>query len=122
MRTPEPTRRRAARQRGGSPSAPTRALAGAASSTLGRMHRAERGGRGAAPREAETAFCACAPGVEPLLAAELGSLGLAARPLAGGVLASGEDAAAMACLGSRLADAVLLRLWEGGARELPGAR
>jgi putative N6-adenine-specific DNA methylase len=70
----------------------------------------------------ERIFCACAPGMEPVLAAELGALGLAARPAAGGAEAEGEDATALACIGSRAADAVLLRLWEGPARELPAAK
>jgi putative N6-adenine-specific DNA methylase len=74
-----------------------------------------------APR-AERIFCACAPGLEAVLAAELAALGLAARPLAGGAEAEGEDAAALACLAARTADAVLLRLWEGPAAELPAAR
>jgi putative N6-adenine-specific DNA methylase len=67
-------------------------------------------------------FCACAPGLEGILAAELEDLGLAARPVAGGASAQGEDAVALACLGARAADAVLLRLWEGPAAELPAAR
>lgn len=67
-------------------------------------------------------FCACAPGVEPVLAAELAALGLAARPVPGGADAEGEDAAALACLASRAADAVLLRLWEGSARELAAGK
>lgn len=58
-------------------------------------------------------FCACAPGFEPLLRDELTGLGLDARAAEGGVGAQGEDAAALVCLASRLADAVLLRLWEG---------
>jgi putative N6-adenine-specific DNA methylase len=70
----------------------------------------------------EVVFCACAPGLEPALAAELGALGLGARPEPGGARAEGEDAAALACLASRLADAVLLRLWEGAPAELAGAR
>jgi 23S rRNA (guanine2445-N2)-methyltransferase len=70
----------------------------------------------------ERIFCACTPGLEPVLAAELGRLGLQARATAGGAEAEGEDAAALACLGSRIADAVLLRLWRGGADELPRAR
>jgi putative N6-adenine-specific DNA methylase len=70
----------------------------------------------------ERIFCACAPGLEPTLAAELAGLGLAARPLAGGAEAAGEDAAALACLAARAADAVLLRLWEGPAAELPAAK
>jgi putative N6-adenine-specific DNA methylase len=68
---------------------------------------------------AERIFCACAPGLEPVLTAELGRLGLSARAVAGGADAEGEDAAALACLASRVADAVLLRLWEGAAASLP---
>jgi putative N6-adenine-specific DNA methylase len=74
-----------------------------------------------APR-AERIFCACAPGLEAILAAELAALGLSARPLAGGAEAAGEDAAALACLAARTADAVLLRLWEGPAADLPAAK
>ncbi len=65
----------------------------------------------------ERVFAACAPGLEPTLAAELRSLGLEARPVAGGAEASGEDAVALSCLGSRVADGVLLRLWEGPERD-----
>lgn len=71
---------------------------------------------------AERIFCACAPGLEPVLAAELSALGLGARPVPGGAEAEGEDAAALACLGSRTADAVLLRLWQGPAGELARGR
>ncbi len=67
-------------------------------------------------------FCACAPGVEELLRAELTELGLEARALPGGALAEGPDAATLTCLASRLADAVHLRLWEGATGELPEAR
>jgi putative N6-adenine-specific DNA methylase len=70
----------------------------------------------------ERIFCACAPGLEPVLAEELALLGLAARAVPGGAEAEGEDAVALACLASRAADSVLWRLWEGNARELPGAR
>jgi putative N6-adenine-specific DNA methylase len=70
----------------------------------------------------ERIFCACAPGLEEVLAAELGELELEARAVAGGAEARGEDAAAVACLASRVADAVHLRLWEGGAEELPAAK
>jgi putative N6-adenine-specific DNA methylase len=62
------------------------------------------------------------PGLEPTLAAELASLGLAARAVPGGAAAEGDDAAALACLGARAADAVLLRLWEGPAADLPAAK
>ncbi|HET8540776.1 MAG TPA: RNA methyltransferase [Anaeromyxobacter sp.] len=57
-----------------------------------------------------------------MLAAELASLGLSARALPGGAEAEGEDAAAVACIGARAADAVLLRLWSGPAKDLPGAK
>lgn len=67
----------------------------------------------------ESIFCACAPGLEDALATELESLGLDARATPGGVAATGEDAPAQACLGARLADAVLLRLWEGPVADLP---
>lgn len=70
----------------------------------------------------ESIFCACAPGLEPLLAAELVELGLGARAVPGGASAEGEDAAALACLASRTADAVLLRLWEGAAADLPAGK
>lgn len=70
----------------------------------------------------QTIFCACAPGLEPVLAAELAGLGLSARAVPGGADASGEDAAALACLASRTADAVLLRLWKGAARDLAAAK
>jgi putative N6-adenine-specific DNA methylase len=71
---------------------------------------------------AERIFCACAPGLEPVLARELADLGLSARPVPGGAEASGEDAAALACLASRASDAVLLRLWEGPAAGLRGGK
>src|SRR5512146_2171935 len=70
----------------------------------------------------ERVFCACAPGLEELLRGELAGLGLEARALPGGSLAWGPDAAALACLRSRLADAVHLRLWEGSPSELPAAK
>ncbi len=54
-----------------------------------------------------------------MLAAELASLGLAARAVPGGAEAEGEDAVSLACLGSRAADAVALRLWSGPTRDLP---
>jgi putative N6-adenine-specific DNA methylase len=73
-------------------------------------------------RSTQRIFCACAPGLEPVLEAELRSLGLSARAVAGGAEAEGEDAAAWACLASRTADAVLLRVWEGAARDLPAGR
>ena len=69
----------------------------------------------------QTIFAACAPGLEPVLAWELSALGLEARPLAGGVEASGEDAVAIACIGARTADGVVLRLYDGPARHLDAA-
>ncbi len=60
--------------------------------------------------------------MEAVLAGELASLGLSARAVPGGAEAEGEDAAAIACLASRAADAVLVRLWEGAARDLPAGR
>lgn len=70
----------------------------------------------------ETVFAACSPGLEPTLAAELTALGLTARAVPGGAEASGEDAAAVACLGSRVADSVLLRLWSGPERDGAAAK
>jgi len=70
----------------------------------------------------ERIFAACAPGLEPTLAAELAALGLEARPVPGGADASGEDAAAVACIGSRVADAVLIRLWSGPERDAAAGR
>jgi putative N6-adenine-specific DNA methylase len=67
-------------------------------------------------------FAACAPGLETALAGELGELGLDARAVAGGAEATGPDAWAVACIGSRAADAVKARLWEGPADGLPAAR
>ena len=74
------------------------------------------------PGPSERIFAACAPGLEAVLAAELSALGLTATPLAGGAEASGEVAAAVACLGSRVADAVRVRAFEGPAGELERAR
>lgn len=70
----------------------------------------------------ERVFCACAPGVEPVLAAELAAFGLEAHAVPGGALAAGPDAAALACLGSRVADAALLRLWDGPASDLAAGK
>jgi putative N6-adenine-specific DNA methylase len=70
----------------------------------------------------ERIFAACAPGLEPVLAGELGRLGLAARAVPGGAQAEGQDAVALACLGSRAADAVSLRLYQGPAGGLEAAR
>jgi putative N6-adenine-specific DNA methylase len=67
-------------------------------------------------------FAACAPGLEPALARELDGLGLSARAVAGGAEAVGRDAWAVACLGSRAADAVKARLWEGPASGVLAAR
>jgi putative N6-adenine-specific DNA methylase len=61
----------------------------------------------------ERIFAACAPGLEEVLAAELRALGLDARPTPGGVEAEGENAVAAACLQSRVADAVALRVFDG---------
>jgi len=87
-----------------------------------RPHRAPalRGAAGVPP--AERIFAACAPGLERALARELGELGLSARPVPGGAEAEGPDAAALACLGSRVADAVKLRVWEGALADLASAR
>jgi 23S rRNA (guanine2445-N2)-methyltransferase len=71
---------------------------------------------------AQSIFCACAPGLEPVLAAELAALGLRARAVPGGAEAEGEDAAALACLAARTADAVLIRLWQGPVADLPAAK
>ncbi len=70
----------------------------------------------------ERIFCACAPGMESVLAAELASLGLASRAVPGGAEAEGEDAAALACLASRVAESALLRAWEGPAKDLAAGR
>ena len=72
-------------------------------------------------RPLDLAFAACAPGLEPVLARELSALGLDARPVAGGAEMRGEDAAALACLASRVADAVKVRLPGGGSRDAAGA-
>ncbi len=90
----------------------------------GRESRAGRppGARATVLPARERVFCACAPGVEELLRAELSELGLEARAVPGGATAEGPDAAALTCLASRLADAVHLRLWEGRATELRAAR
>jgi putative N6-adenine-specific DNA methylase len=73
-------------------------------------------------RGRERIFAACAPGLEPALSRELVGLGLAARPVPGGAEAEGADAAAVACVGSRAADAVKARLWEGPAGGIVSAR
>ena len=73
-------------------------------------------------RGQERIFAACAPGLEPALSRELAGLGLDARPVPGGAEADGLDATALACLGSRAADAVKVRLWEGPAGGIASAR
>jgi putative N6-adenine-specific DNA methylase len=70
----------------------------------------------------QRAFAACAPGLEAALALELDGLGLSSRAVAGGAEAEGPDAWAVACLGSRSADAVKARLWEGPAAGMAAAR
>ena len=71
--------------------------------------------------ERERLFAACAPGLEEVLAGELRGIGLVARAVPGGAEASGASALALACLGSRVADAVALRIFEGPERELSAA-
>lgn len=73
-------------------------------------------------RRVERVFAACAPGLERVLAGELAALGLDARAVPGGAEAQGEDAAALACIGSCVADAVRVRVFEGDAAALPGAK
>ncbi len=64
-------------------------------------------------------FAACQPGLEPLLAAELAALEIAARPAAGGVAFAGDARVAMrACLWLGTASHVLLRLAEFRCRAL----
>jgi putative N6-adenine-specific DNA methylase len=70
----------------------------------------------------ERIFAACAPGLEPVLARELESLGLEAHAVPGGAEARGDDACALACIGSRVADAVFLRVYDGPASGLSRAR
>ncbi len=77
---------------------------------------------GASPGPVQRVFAACSPGLEAGLAEELAKLGLEARPVPGGVDGAGADAVALACLGSRIADAVKLRAWEGPAEEAAAAR
>src|SRR5512142_1177258 len=71
--------------------------------------------------EDQRIFAACAPGLEAVLARELGSLGLVASPVPGGAEARGADALALACMGSRVADAVMLRVFTGPERGLDAA-
>jgi len=70
----------------------------------------------------ERLFAACAPGLEPVLAAELRGLGLETKALAGGAEATGEDAVALACLGSHVAETVRVRAFDGPAADLGRAR
>ncbi len=51
-----------------------------------------------------------------------GELGLDAHAVPGGRAAEGPDAAALACLASRLSDAVSSRLWEGATADVPAAK
>ncbi len=64
-------------------------------------------------RNEQLVFAACAPGLETVLAGELAGLGLDAEAMPGGAEARGEDALALACLGSRVAEAVSLRHFAG---------
>jgi 23S rRNA (guanine2445-N2)-methyltransferase len=66
-------------------------------------------------------FAACTPGLEPVLSRELAALGLAVRLVPGGAEASGVDAVGLACLASRVADAVALRLYDGPEKGLDAA-
>jgi putative N6-adenine-specific DNA methylase len=63
--------------------------------------------------DVERVFAACAPGLEEVLASELRALGLTARATPGGAEAEGEDAVAVACLRSRAADSLALRVYDG---------
>jgi putative N6-adenine-specific DNA methylase len=64
-------------------------------------------------------FAACAPGLEPLLSAELAALGFEPRSSAGGVAFAGDARAAMrACLWLGTASHVLLRVIEFRCRAL----
>ena len=72
------------------------------------------------PAAPQHIFAACSPGLEPALARELAALGLEARAVPGGAEARGLDAVALACLGSRVADAVRLRVPRGGSRDAAG--
>ncbi len=64
-------------------------------------------------------FAACQPGLEPLLMAELQALGVAPRPLAGGVAFRGDmQLAQRCCLWLGTASHVLLRLCEMPCRAL----
>jgi len=74
------------------------------------------------PSRNERIFAACAPGLEPVLARELSALGILAQAVPGGADGEGPDATARACIGSRVADAVRVRVWEGPVRDLAEAR
>ncbi len=67
-------------------------------------------------------FAACAPGLEPVLAAELRELGLDATETPGGVEARGEDGLALVCLASRVAETVRLRVYDGRSDGFAAAR
>lgn len=67
-------------------------------------------------------FAACAPGLEPVLAAELRELGFTATETPGGVEARGEGGAALVCLASRIAETVRLRLYDGRGDGFEAAR
>ncbi len=72
-------------------------------------------------RNEQLVFAACAPGLETVLAGELAGLGLDAEAMPGGAEARGEDALALACLGSRVAEAVALRHFAGPEAGLDAA-
>jgi putative N6-adenine-specific DNA methylase len=67
-------------------------------------------------------FAACAPGLEPVLAAELRELGLDAAETPGGVEGRGEDGPALVCLASRVAETVRLRVYDGRGEGFEAAR
>ena len=64
-------------------------------------------------------FAACAPGIEPVLLAEVRALGLQGRAEAGGVLIEDDAAFAQANLWLRTASRVLLRIGEFRAAAFP---
>jgi putative N6-adenine-specific DNA methylase len=67
-------------------------------------------------------FAACAPGLEPVLAAELRELGFTATETPGGVEARGEGGAALVCLASRVAETVRIRVYDGRGDGYDAAR
>ncbi len=67
-------------------------------------------------------FAACAPGLEPVLAGELRELGLDATETPGGVETRGEEAVALICLASRVAETVRIRVYEGRGEGHDAAR